>query len=115
MIKDPFSVFDNIKGTPKYWQKVKFDMIAKLENIGPFQWFFTLSCGDMRWSSNFTPALEKLNCKIYYDMDTEGREQVTVEVEQDGKKVTMPWKDYLDQYVDIGQHEMIRRDVLLAN
>ena len=36
MIKDPFSVFDNIKGTPKYWQKVKFDMIAKLENIGPF-------------------------------------------------------------------------------
>lgn len=76
VIKDPFTVFDKIKGTPKYWQKVKFDMIAKLENIGPFQWFFTLSCGDMRWSSNFTPVLEKLGCKIRYAVDKEGREQV---------------------------------------
>ena len=75
-MKDPFTVFDKIKGTPKYWQKVKFDMIAKLENIGPFQWFFTLSCGDKRWSNNFTPILEKLGCKINYHVDKEGREQV---------------------------------------
>ena len=26
-----FTIFDGIKNTPKYWQKVKFDMIAKLE------------------------------------------------------------------------------------
>ena len=48
VLKDPFSVFDGIPGTPKYWRKVKYDMIAKLENIGPFHWFFTLSCGDLR-------------------------------------------------------------------
>ena len=48
VLKDPFAVFKDIKGTPKYWQKVKYDMIAKLENLGPFHWFFTLSCGDQR-------------------------------------------------------------------
>ena len=34
---DPCSVFERIPGTPKYWQRVKYEMIAKLENIGPFQ------------------------------------------------------------------------------
>ena len=47
-MRDPFSVFDKIPGTPKYWQKVKYDMIGKLESLGPFHWFFTLSCGDAR-------------------------------------------------------------------
>ena len=47
-LKDPFSVLAGIPGTPKYWQKVRRDMIAKLENLGPFHWFFTLSCGDLR-------------------------------------------------------------------
>ena len=47
-LKDPFTVLAGIPGTPKYWQKVKLEMIAKLENLGPFHWFFTLSCGDLR-------------------------------------------------------------------
>ena len=36
-IKDPCAVFDKVPGTPKYFQKSKFDMISKFENIGPFQ------------------------------------------------------------------------------
>ena len=36
-LKDPCSVFEKVPGTPKYWQRTKYDMIAKLENIGPFQ------------------------------------------------------------------------------
>ena len=36
-LKDPCSVFEKVKGTPKYFQKSKFDMISKFENIGPFQ------------------------------------------------------------------------------
>ena len=35
-LDDAFSVFEGVKNTPKYWQAVKFDMIAKLENLGPF-------------------------------------------------------------------------------
>ena len=60
-IKNPFIVFDKIPNTPKYWQNVKFEMLAKMENMGPFQWFFTLSCGDMRWSANFYSYFEKKN------------------------------------------------------
>ena len=36
-LEDPCSVFEKIPGTPKYWQRTKYEMIAKLENIGPFQ------------------------------------------------------------------------------
>ena len=114
VLNDPLVVFDKIKGTPKYWQTVKFEMIAKLENLGPFHIFFTLSCADMRWSSNFTPVLEKMGCKLFYDVDKEGHEHVTVEVVQGGRKVCLPWKQYLDEYVDDKQHELLRQNVLLA-
>merc|ERR1719430_2190143 len=113
-VKDPLTVLDKIPGTPKYWQKFKYDMIAKLENLGPFHMFFTLSCADMRWSANFTPVLEKLGCKLFYEVDKEGHENVTVEVVQSGKTMRLPWKQYLDEYVDAKQHDLIRQNVLLA-
>ena len=47
-LEDPFSVLENIKNTPRYWQKAKYELIARLENLGPFTFFFTLSCVDMR-------------------------------------------------------------------
>ena len=40
--------------------------------------------------------------------------QVTVRVERGGEEVEVPWKDYLAEYVDESQHELIRRNVLLA-
>merc|ERR1712020_768670 len=114
-VKDPLTVFDNIKGTPKYWQKVKYEMIAKLENLGPFHIFFTLSCGDLRWSSNFTTYLQKENLNIIYEVDKEGREQVAVEVQQeDGKTARIPWRQYMTDFVPTNKHEMIRENVLLA-
>ena len=114
-VHDALTVFDNIKGTPKYWQKVKYEIIAKLENFGPFHFFFTLSCGDQRWSANFTTQLEKDGCKIIYEVDKEGREQVAVEVRQeDGKTVRIPWKQYMQDFVPRSKHEMIRENVLLA-
>jgi hypothetical protein len=37
--EDGFSVFDNIRGSPRYWQKLRYDLVAKLEQLGPFQFF----------------------------------------------------------------------------
>ena len=34
-LDDAFSVFDNVKGTPKYWRKRKDELLAKLNNLGP--------------------------------------------------------------------------------
>ena len=56
---NPFTVFDKVPNTPKYWQNVRYEMMAKMENIGPFHWFFTLSCGDMRWCANFSRYFEE--------------------------------------------------------
>ena len=58
-LKDGFSVFDCISNTPTYWKKAKYEMMAKLDNHGPFQFFFTLSCADMLWHDNFDSERKK--------------------------------------------------------
>ena len=78
------------------------------------QIFFTLTSGDMRWSSNFTPELEKLNCRVHYDVDQLGKANVRVEVTIGERTVEMPWQEYLKNHVEEKQHEMMRRNVLLA-
>ena len=107
---DPCSVFERIPGTPKYFQRTKYEMIAKLENIGPFQIFFTLTAGDKRWSANFTPVLEKRGCKIHYNVDANGRENVTVEVKDGDKTLEVPWQQYLDEHV--GCQELINKNIV---
>ena len=113
-LKDPCAVFEKVKGTPKYFQRAKYDMIAKLENIGPFQIFFTLTAGDLRWSANFTPVLEKRGCKIHYTVDPNGKENVTVEVKDGNNTLEMPWQQYLRDHVDDNLHKMMKDNVLLA-
>ena len=89
---------------------VKFDNVLIL----CFQIFFTLTSGDMRWSSNFTPELEKLNCKVLYDVDQLGKDKTRVEVQIGEETVEIPWEEYLKNHVEEKQHEMMRRNVLLA-
>ena len=58
-LDDGYRVLEEMKNTPKYWKKAKYEMIARLDNLGPFQLFFTLSCADMRWSENFAAILNE--------------------------------------------------------
>ena len=49
-------------------------MLAKLDNLGPFQLFFTLSCADMRWDENFAAILLERGYEMRYqrmDQETE--------------------------------------------
>ena len=32
-LEDGYTVLDDIKGTPRYWKKAKYEMLAKLENL----------------------------------------------------------------------------------
>ena len=89
---------------------VKFDNVLIL----CFQIFFTLTSGDMRWSSNFTSELEKLNCNVLYDVDQLGKDNTRVEVRIGEESVEIPWEEYLKNHVEEKQHEMMRRNVLLA-
>ena len=68
-LEDGFSVFDKISNTPSYWKTAKYEMQAKLENLGPFQFFFTLSCADSRWDENFSSILRNLGVSVKYQKE----------------------------------------------
>ena len=42
-----------IPGTPPYWQKFMFEVIAMVKQLGIPTWFMTLSCADLRWPELF--------------------------------------------------------------
>jgi hypothetical protein len=69
-IEDGFDVFDKVLGTPRYWQTRKYEMIAKLEQLGSFQFFFTLSCADKRWPEHFCSILLQKGLDVTYDLKT---------------------------------------------
>ena len=100
-LEDPYMVLDNIKNTPRYWKKARQELYAKLENLGPFTFFFTLSCADMRWSENFTSLLE--GHKITFEC-IEGREEFFID--------DKPLDDFLKAYPS--KHELIRNNLLNA-
>ena len=56
---DAYAAFEGIRGSVKYWQKLKYDMIAKLEQLGPFTYFYTLSLADKRWDEMFATIVSK--------------------------------------------------------
>ena len=100
-LNDPYSVLDNIKNTPRYWQKARYELIARLENLGPFTFFFTLSCADLRWPENFTALLQDHVVKYEYE---DGIDTVTI----DGQKL----EDYLT--ANESKHEFIKKNLLNA-
>ena len=129
-LTNPFTVFDKVPNTPKYWQNVRFEMMAKMENMGPFHWFFTLSCGDMRWCANFQKYFEEKKYELH--VDNQGLVWVRGEI-QKGKKLRKGWeKDFSEKRepimkrtwddlkeseefkTEVSTHEEIRNDVLLA-
>ena len=55
---DNFAAFKKIRGTPKYFQQVRNELIAKIGQLGPFHLFFTLSCGEKRWDEIIATLLE---------------------------------------------------------
>ena len=112
-LDDAFTTFDGVKNTPKYWQKVKYDMIAKLENIGPFQFFFTLSCGDMRYDENFSTFLTENKYEMEYFFNSDSTIETRV-LSKDERKIDKDLRTFLKEDVSESLHEMIRTNVMTA-
>ena len=89
-LDDPYCVLDDIKQTPRYWKKSKYEMFAKLDNLGPFQFFFTLSCADLRWDENFAAILRAQGFKLIYEIeeDEEGFPVTAIYVARELEKKT---------------------------
>ena len=105
-LNDPCAVFDNVKNTPRFWKKKRDELLAKLENLGPFQFFFTLSCADQRYEENYTSLLNS-EYKIVYKFE-KGRERAFIEI--DGVEESL--NDFLSR--NVSKHEFIRKNVLTA-
>ena len=52
-----FDVFGKIEGTPQYWKTYRNELFARMEQLGPFHFFFTLSCAEMKWPEVTTAIL----------------------------------------------------------
>ena len=87
-LDDGYTVLEDIKNTLRYWKKVRHEMIAKLDNLGAFQLFFTLSCADMRWNENLTALLRdigmNLSCSVIPDENGFCFTRIVAEYKEDG-------------------------------
>ena len=116
VLEDGYRVLDNIKNTPRYWKQAKYEMIAKLDNLGPFQLFFTLSCADMRWDENFASILQEKGWDIKYTLkqDDEDNWDNIVEARKNTNTEYKPIKQFIKEDVEESMHELIRGNVLTA-
>ena len=62
-------VFENIPNSISYWKKAKYEMLSKIDTFGPFQVFYTLSCADKRWLSNFAAIMLEKGYSIPYSAE----------------------------------------------
>ena len=100
-LDNAFSVLDNIKGTPRYHKRHKMEMLGKIDNFGPFHWFYTLSCADMRWEENFSAILREKGYKITWrEVSSEVKPEVKdietlVTFMKDGEENELLLKEFL--------------------
>ena len=94
-LNDPYSVFQNVANTPGYHKKGKMEMIARLDNFGPFHVFFTVSCADYKWAENLISVLRENGCSISCIVESDQTETYFVQ-NQEGDWIP------LDEYMDRG-------------
>jgi hypothetical protein len=105
-LHDMYDVFKKIKGTPKYWQVARNELVAKIKQLGPFQMFWTFSCGEMRWSEVFLSLLKRRGYKVKIPQDWDGNDNVLL---VEGKEL---WK-FITEDMSDKQHELFDEYTLL--
>ena len=107
-LDDSYRSLESIPMTPKYWTLSRYEVFAKLDNFGPFQIFFTLSCADLRWEANFAAILlEKgysINIKV---VPINGVPTPEIEARSAGG-TWKPIKQFIAEDVEESYHELIR-------
>ena len=74
-LNDAFNVFKKIKGTPKFWQNARSELVAKVKQLGPFHIFYTFSCGEMRWPEIFLSIFQRNGYKITKPDNFDGHDE----------------------------------------
>ena len=116
-LEDGYRVLEDIKNTPRYWKKAKYEMIARLDNLGPFQLFFTLSCADMRWNENFAAILLEKGYEISYEQSQkmeDGSSNTIIKARSPGQE-WKPINKFIEENIEQSLHELVRGNVLTAS
>ena len=106
-VKDPFDVFKKLSGSPKFWQNARNELIAKVKQLGPFQVFFTFSCGEMRWVEVYIALFIKKGCTVEFVCEEEwsGRD---MDILVNG----IPIWDFIDNMPE-SRHELFKNHTFL--
>ena len=111
-LDDLFRVIESIPNTMKYWQKCKYELLAKMDNFGPFTLFFTLSCAEKRWEGNFVDILRDLGYMIrIHSKYDDGATEIMYEASTDGV-IWKSFEDFIKEDVDVSYHELVRKNVV---
>jgi hypothetical protein len=105
-VEDAFAAFQKVRGTPKFWQQARNELVAKVSQLGPFHIFFTLSCGEMRWSEVTTSILQQANHKIEFTTPWNGRDE---NIFVDG----VPLPEFLETQSTSSRSSLLRKNVFL--
>ena len=68
-VSDAFSILKEIPGTPSYWKNFRNEIFARMEQLGHFHFFFTLSCAEMKWPSVIASLLHNEDHNIIFQHD----------------------------------------------
>ena len=68
-MSETMSIFKDIPGIPTYWRKFRNELFASIEQLGPFHFFFTLSCAESRWREVMTSLLRNEKHTIHCEFE----------------------------------------------
>ena len=103
-LNDAFDVFKKVKGSPKFWQVAKLELIARVKQLGPFHVFYTFSCGETRWAEAYLCCLKNQGLDIMIPEDWNGNENEILVVE-DGKEGVPLWT-YVNDVMSQPKHNL---------
>ena len=62
-----YSFMKNIRGSPPYYQRTFYDLLAMIRQLGTPTWFFTLSAADLKWPDMIQTIAKQYG--VYYSDD----------------------------------------------
>ena len=110
---DAWSVLSGIKNTPRFWREKKGEIIAMMDNFGPFHWFFTLSLADKRWNEILAAICREFPNveQISYSKAPGGYNEIKVKVKDQQEEISLD--DFMENCVEESKNEIVKKNVQL--
>ena len=108
---DAWSVLRGIKNSPKFWHDKKGEVIATMDNFGPFHFFWTVTCGERRWDAVLAvlarsfPEVED----VIYNLLRHGETEVKIKLKEKEEEITL--EEFLES-INESRHELLKKNVL---